>query len=59
MRVIGDQDEAALATLQPIHFTYANAEFPALGKTRSFLIPTTGKKLDFTFWLQPGLALVE
>jgi len=58
MRVIGDQDEAALETPQSVLFTYTNAEFPARGKTRSVLIPTTGKKLDFTFWLQPGHAPV-
>ncbi len=58
MRVTGNQDEAALETLQSVLFTYTNAEFPARGKTRSVLIPTTGKKLDFTFWLQPGHAPV-
>jgi ABC-type transporter lipoprotein component MlaA/pimeloyl-ACP methyl ester carboxylesterase len=58
MRVTGDKDEAALETLQAALFTYTNAEFPAQGKTRSVLIPTTGKKLDFTFWLQPGDAPV-
>ncbi|EEF60077.1 MlaA family lipoprotein [Pedosphaera parvula] len=57
-RVDGSKDEAALETLQSIFFTYTNAEFPALGKTRSVLIPATGKKLDFTFWLQPGHAPV-
>ena len=58
MRMTGKQDEASLETLQAALFTYTNAEFPALGKTRSVLIPTTGKKLDFTFWLQPGHAPV-
>jgi pimeloyl-ACP methyl ester carboxylesterase len=58
MRVIGRQDQATLETLQAALFTYTNAEFPARGKTRSVLIPTTGKKLDFTFWLQPGSAPV-
>jgi len=58
MRVTGEQDEAALETLQSVLFTYTNAEFPAWSKTRSVLIPTTGKKLDFTFWLQPGHAPV-
>ncbi len=56
MRVTGNQDEASLETLQSVLFTYENAEFPARGKTRSVLIPTTGKKLAFTFWLQPGHA---
>jgi ABC-type transporter lipoprotein component MlaA/pimeloyl-ACP methyl ester carboxylesterase len=58
IRVIGNQDEASLETLQSVLFTYTNAEFPAQGRTRSVLIPTTGKKLDFTFWLQPGHAPV-
>ena len=30
----------------------------ASGKTRSVLIPATGRKLKFTFWLQPGKANV-
>ena len=58
MRVIGEQDEASLETLQSALFTYQAAEFPARGKTRSVLIPSTGKKLEFTFWLQPGHAPV-
>jgi ABC-type transporter lipoprotein component MlaA/pimeloyl-ACP methyl ester carboxylesterase len=58
MRVIGEQDEASLETLRSVLFTYTNAEFPAWGRTRSVLIPTTGKKLDFTFWLRPGYAPV-
>src|SRR5882724_7611695 len=56
MGVSGNQDEASLETLQSVLFTYKNAEFPARGKTRSVSIPTTGKKLAFTFWLQPGHA---
>jgi ABC-type transporter lipoprotein component MlaA/pimeloyl-ACP methyl ester carboxylesterase len=56
MRLTGAGDEAALETLQSALFTYTNAEFPARGKTRSVLIPSTGKKLDFTFWLRPGRA---
>src|SRR5260221_1414566 len=56
MSVTGDQDEASLETLQSVLFTYKNAEFPARSKTRSVLIPTTGKKLAYTFWLQPGHA---
>jgi ABC-type transporter lipoprotein component MlaA/pimeloyl-ACP methyl ester carboxylesterase len=58
MSVTGDRDEASLETLQSVFFNYTNAEFPAWGKTRSVLIPSTGKKLDFTFWLQPGRAPV-
>jgi ABC-type transporter lipoprotein component MlaA len=58
MRLMGDQDQASLETLYSVLFTYTNAEFPARGKTRSVLIPTTGKKLDFTYWLQPSPAPV-
>jgi ABC-type transporter lipoprotein component MlaA/pimeloyl-ACP methyl ester carboxylesterase len=58
MRLTGNQDQAALETLQAALFTYTNAEFPAWGRTRSVLIPTTGKKLDFTFWLHAGHAPV-
>jgi len=58
MSVTGDQDEASLETLQSVLFTYQDAEFPARGKTRLVIIPTTGKKLEFTFWLQPRRAPV-
>jgi len=58
MRLIGDQDQASLETLQTVLFSYHNPEFPARGRTRSVLIPTTGKKLEFTYWLQPGRAPV-
>jgi ABC-type transporter lipoprotein component MlaA len=56
LRLIGSQDPASLETLQSFFFNYKNPEFLEQGKTRSVLIPTTGKKLDFTFWLQPGTA---
>ena len=39
MRVIGDQDEATLETLQSVFVNYTNAEFPAWGRTRSVLNP--------------------
>ena len=53
-----DQDEATLETLQSVFVNYTNADFPAWGRTRSVLIPATGKKLDFTYWLQPRRAPV-
>ncbi len=53
MRVVGEQDEPTLETLQAVFCTYKNPEFPAHGKTMSVLIPATGRKLGFTFWLQP------
>ena len=58
MRVTGETDEASLETLQSALFTYQDAEFPNRGKTRSVLIPSTGKKLQVTFWLQPRPAPV-
>jgi ABC-type transporter lipoprotein component MlaA len=57
-QVKGEQDEASLETLESVFFTYKDPEFPGHGKTRSVLIPATGKKLKFTFWLQPGKANV-
>ncbi len=57
-QVKGKQDAASLETLESVFFTFKNPEFPNHGKTRSVLIPTTGRKLKFTFWLQPGKANV-
>ena len=55
-QVKGKQDEASLETLESVFFTYKDPEFPGQGKTRSVRIPATGRKLKFTFWLQPGKA---
>ena len=57
-QVKGEQDEASLETLESVFFTYKDPEFPGHGKTRSVMIPATGQKLKFTFWLQPGKANV-
>ncbi len=57
-QVKGKQDPASLETLESVFFTFKDPEFPDRGKTRSVLIPATGKKLKFTFWLQPGQANV-
>jgi ABC-type transporter lipoprotein component MlaA/pimeloyl-ACP methyl ester carboxylesterase len=57
-QVKGKQDPASLETLESVFFTYKDPEFPGRGKTRSVLIPATGRKLKFTFWLQPGQANV-
>jgi len=57
-QVKGKPDEASLETLESVFFTYQDPEFPGQGKTRSVLIPATGRKLKFTFWLQPGKAPV-
>ena len=52
----GEQDEASLETIQSALFTFQDPQFPGRGKTRSVLIPATGRNLKFTFWLQPGTA---
>jgi ABC-type transporter lipoprotein component MlaA len=57
-QVKGKQDEASLETLESVFFTFKNPEFPSHGKTKSVLIPATGQKLKFTYWLQPGKANV-
>jgi ABC-type transporter lipoprotein component MlaA/pimeloyl-ACP methyl ester carboxylesterase len=57
-QVKGRQDEASLETLESVFFTYKDPKFPNHGKTRSVRIPGTGRKLKFTFWLQPGKANV-
>ncbi len=57
-QVKGEQDKASLETLQSVFFTYKNPNFPAEGMTRSVLIPATGRRLKFTYWLQPGKAPV-
>ncbi len=57
-QVKGKQDEASLETLESVFFTFKDPGFPGRGKTRSVLIPSTGRKLKFTFWLQPGSANV-
>jgi ABC-type transporter lipoprotein component MlaA len=57
-QVKGKQDEASLETLESVFFTYKDPEFPVHGRTRSALIPATGRKLEFTFWMQPGKAPV-
>jgi len=54
----GKQDPASLETLESVFFTYKDPEFPSHAKTRSVLIPATGRRLKFTFWMQPGAAPV-
>ena len=57
-QVKGKPDKASLETLESVFFTFKDPEFPDRGRTRSVLIPATGRKLKFTFWLQPGKANV-
>ena len=54
----GEQDESSLETLQSVFFSYKDREFPANGDTRSVSIPTTGKRLKYTYWLQQNNAPV-
>ena len=56
--VKGEQDEASLETLQSVFFSFKDPEFPNRAQTRSVVIPATGRRLKFTFWLQPGKAPV-
>ena len=57
-QVKGKPDKASLETIESVFFTYHDPEFPNHAKTRSVLIPATGRKLKFTYWLQPGNAPV-
>jgi ABC-type transporter lipoprotein component MlaA/pimeloyl-ACP methyl ester carboxylesterase len=57
-QVKGKPDPASLETLESVFFTFKDPEFPGRGKTRSVLIPATGRRLKFTFWLQSGKAPV-
>jgi hypothetical protein len=42
-QVKGEQDAASLETLESVFFTFKDPEFPGRGKTRSVLIPATGR----------------
>jgi len=57
-QVKGEQDKASLETLESVFFTFKDPDFPNHGETRSLRIPTTGRNLKFTYWLQPGKANV-
>ncbi len=57
-QVKGKQDEASLETIESVFFNYKDREFPDHARNRFVLIPATGKKLPFTFWLQPKKAPV-
>lgn len=46
--------EAPMNSLNAIFFTNRNAAFPEQAKTRSTVIPSTGKKLKYSLWLQDG-----
>jgi ABC-type transporter lipoprotein component MlaA/pimeloyl-ACP methyl ester carboxylesterase len=57
-QVKGEKDQPSLETLESVFFTFKDLEFPGRSKTRSVRIPTTGRSLKFTYWLQPGKANV-
>ncbi len=57
-QVKGEPDKASLETIESVFFTYKDPEFPLHGRNGSVLIPTTDRKLKFTYWLQPGRAPV-
>ncbi|HSY18118.1 MAG TPA: VacJ family lipoprotein [Candidatus Acidoferrales bacterium] len=57
-QVKGKQDESSLETLESVFFTFKDPEFPTHATTRSVRIPSTGRDLKFTYWLQPGQANV-
>ena len=58
LSVKGPRDEASLETIESIYFSHQDPEFPGRGHTRSVRIPSTGKRLKYTCWLQPGNAPV-
>jgi len=55
---LANHNHSGLKSLEALFFTYEDPTFPNSGKTRSVLIPATGRQLKFTFWLQPGKAPV-
>ena len=57
-QVKGAVDKASLETIESVFFTYKDPEFPVRGRTGSVVIPTTKRKLKFSYWLQPGRAPV-
>jgi ABC-type transporter lipoprotein component MlaA/pimeloyl-ACP methyl ester carboxylesterase len=57
-QVTGKIDQPSLETLQYVYFTYDDPEFPARAQTGSAFIPTTRRRLKYTYWLQPGSAPV-
>jgi pimeloyl-ACP methyl ester carboxylesterase len=49
----GEQDRATLETLQSALVKVKDPEFPSRSQTASVLIKATGRKLEFTYWMQP------
>lgn len=53
-RISSMPDEPAMVSLNAIFFTHQDGGFPEQAKTRSALIPTTGKRLKYSVWMQGG-----
>jgi len=58
LRPKGKPDPPSLETLQSTLVSFKDPKFLDRGKTKSVLIPATGRKLKFTYWLQPRKAPV-
>lgn len=54
----GPLDPGSLETLQSVFFTPSDPGFPRRGQTGSVKLATTGRRLGFSYWLQPGEAPV-
>jgi len=50
------EDTGETETLQSVFLTNQDVKFPWKGKTRRVKIPSTGRKLPYTIWLQPKRA---
>ncbi|MBW2715717.1 MAG: VacJ family lipoprotein [Deltaproteobacteria bacterium] len=50
------EDTGETETLQSIFLTNQQEKFPWRGRTRAVKIPTTGRKLPYTVWIQPHRA---
>ena len=57
-KVDGAQDPASLQTMGAVFFGVRDADFPFHGFTQSVRIPSTGKRLKYTYWLQEKKAPV-
>ena len=52
----GEPDRASLETLQSVFFKVHDPKFPERGGKWSIALPTTGRELPVTVWLQDGSA---
>ena len=54
--VRGPYDKPSLETLNAAFVSHKDPEFPVRARTRSVVIPSTGRKFPFSYWLQTGNA---